>query len=435
MRSVTVDETAPVPAHRADADIPSCVGTLDAEAIPQPTPPTPRRSVENPLGAGVAGRIAPVRSAVIRDHDDLDALAADWDDLWRRTPSATPFQSHGWISAWAHSYVPSAQLAVAVVWSGDVLVAAAGLHRIRRGPVRVLAPLGGELSDHTDVLLDPTVQDAGTRLVATLLDFRGWGVLDLPEVLPTAAADSWARQWPGRIRWSEASLNLQLPALPVAEALARVPTRTAATLRRKLRKVEQLGVEHSSVAPADVPRAVDDLIRLHEAQWAGRRGNPEHLTARFRAHLVEALTAMIDRGQAVFVEYRVDGELVASEIDLLGHEQLAYYLAGISPDLRQRIDTAVLLVDGALGRAVGLCKSEYSFLRGLEDYKFRWRPDEVRSSRILLARPRALPPLLYFAGTSIATACLSRSRRLLRGRARSAARALMHVLRTLRAGS
>ncbi len=428
-----MDGTAPVAAHRADVDVLTGMGTGAGDATPPPAPPAPRRSVEDPLGAGVAGRPVPVRSAVIRDHDDLDALAASWDDLWRRTPSATPFQSHGWISAWAHSYVPARQLAVVVVWSGDVLVAAAGLHRIRRGPFGVLAPLGGELSDHTDVLLDPTVPDAGSRLVAALLDLPGWGVLDLPEVLPSAAAGSWARQWPGRSRWAEASLNLQLPALPVDEALARVPTKTAATLRRKLRKVEQLGVEHTEVALADVPRAVDDLIRLHEAQWAGRRGNPEHLTTRFRTHLVDALAAMIDREQAVFVEYRVDGELMASEVDLLGHEQLAYYLAGISPALRQRIDTAVLLVGGALGRAVDRGRSEYSFLRGLEDYKFRWRPDEVRSSRILLARPRALAPLLYFAGTWVATACLSTSRRLLRGRARDAARSLMHALRTLRA--
>src|SRR3712207_6860966 len=50
------------------------------------------------------------------------------------------------------------------------------------------------------------------------------------------------------------------------------------TLRRKLRKIERLGVRETEVAPDDVPRAVEDLIRLHEAQWAGRRGNPEHLT-------------------------------------------------------------------------------------------------------------------------------------------------------------
>jgi CelD/BcsL family acetyltransferase involved in cellulose biosynthesis len=261
----------------------------------------------------------------------------------------------------------------------------------------------------------------------------GWRVLDLPEVLPGATAEAWAQAWPGRVRRSAASLNLQLPAAPVAEALGRVPSRTAGTLRRKIRKIEQLGVSGSEVAPADVPRAVADLIRLHEAQWAGRRGNPEHLTDRFRAFLTGALPAMIARGQAVFVEYRVDGELLAAEVDLVGHGQLAYYLAGISPALRERVDTAVLLVSRALDRAAGLGKAEYSFLRGDEDYKFRWRPDEVVAARILLARPGLLGSAGYVPATAALTGVLALARRVLRGRAYELARTVMHGVRTHRA--
>jgi hypothetical protein len=184
-----------------------------------------------------------------------------------------------------------------------------------------------------------------------------------------------------------------------------------------------------------VPRAVVDLIRLHEAQWAGRRGNPEHLTDRFRHHLTDALVPMVERGQAVFAEYRVDGELMAAEVDLVGHEQLAYYLAGISPTLRERIDTAVLLVSSALERAASLDRKEYSFLRGLEDYKYRWRPDEVRAARILLARPGSLGATGYFAAAIVGRASLAFARRILQGRARDVARSVMHGLRMRRARS
>lgn len=429
-----MDRTAPLRAHPAGARVPAGLDSIDRGTAPSTHPPRSRRGSDAaPEPSPHARTPRSVRPALVRDHDELDALAAAWDDLWTRTRSATPFQAHGWISAWARAYVPADRLAVVAVWDGDVLVAAAALHKVRRGPIGVLVPLGGELSDHTDLLLDPAVPDAGARLVAALLEVPGWGVLDLPEVLPSATARSWARQWPGRVVQAEASLNLELPAVPVAEALSRVPAKTAGTLRRKLRKIDQLGVAETEVAPVDVPRAVDDLIRLHEAQWAGRRGNPEHLTARFRNHLVDALVPMIEGGQAVFVEYRVDGELLASEVDLIGQDQLAYYLAGISPELRQRIDTAVLLVDGALRRAVALGKAEYSFLRGLEDYKFRWRPDEVRATRILLARPGALGPPVYFAGSAVVRSSLSTARRLLRGRARDVARAVMHGVRTRRA--
>ena len=166
---------------------------------------------------------------------------------------------------------------------------------------------------------------------------------------------------------------------------------------------------------------------------AGRRGNPEHLTARFRTFLTGALVPMVERGQAVVVEYRLDGRLVASEADLLGHRQLAYYLAGIDPSLRQAIDTSVLLVSGALGLARRLGLAEYSFLRGDEDYKLRWRPDHVTAERVLLARPGLLGSGGYFPVTAASSAVMALARRVPAGRARELARAVMHRVRQVRA--
>ncbi|MGY1771698.1 GNAT family N-acetyltransferase [Blastococcus sp. SYSU D00813] len=389
-------------------------------------------SVEEPVAADPAPSSAP-RVVVVADHAGLDRLAAAWDDLWRRTPAATAFQAHAWSSAWARAYVPDGRLAVVTVWDGGTMVAAAPLYRLRRGPVPTLAPLGGPLADSTDVLLDPQVPDAGPRLVRALLGVPGWRVLDLPEVLPGSAAQAWAQAWPGRARRAPSSLNLQLPVLPQAEVLGRLPSRTAGTLRRKLKKIDKLGVERVELTAADVPAAVNRLIRLHEAQWAGRRGNPEHLTERFRAFLAEAVGAMVDRGQAVFVEYRLEGRTLAGEVDLVGHRQLAYYLAGIDPALREHVDTSVLLVGGALEAAGRLGLPEYSFLRGDEDYKLRWRPEHVTAERFVLARPGLLGSGGYLPATAATTAVLALARRALSGRAREVARSAMHRVREARA--
>ena len=127
--------------------------------------------------------------------------------------------------------------------------------------------------------------DAGRRLVLALLQVPGWRVLDLPEVLPGSAAEEWAPNWPGPIRRAPSSLNLHLPALPVADVLARIPGKTGGKQRRKLVKIEKLDIERVEPSSAAVPAAVRELIRLHELQWAGRRGNPEHFTERFRSRL------------------------------------------------------------------------------------------------------------------------------------------------------
>lgn len=396
----------------------------EAPAVAVAPPPAPRPGAPAlPAADGIH---------LVTSHTGLEALAGAWDDLWRRSPSATPFQTHAWVSAWARAYVRDGRLAVVTVRADGRLVAAAPLHRVRRALVGVLTPLGGDLSDHTDLLLDPDVQDAGARLREALLQIGGWRVLDLPEVLPGAAAEAWAQTWPGAVRRADASPNLQLPTGEVADVLHRLPGRTAGTLRRKLRKIDDQEFERLELEPAAVARAVPDLIRLHADQWAGRRGNPEHLTGRFRAFLTDALPGMVERGQAIFVEYRLDGELVAAEVDLVGHRQLAYYLAGISPTLRERVDTAVLLVSSALGRAVRLGKAEYSFLRGDEDYKFRWRPDEVVAARLLFARPGLAGSAGYFPLTAARQNLLALARRMLHGRSRELARSVMHGVRRLR---
>ncbi|MGY2127001.1 GNAT family N-acetyltransferase [Blastococcus sp. SYSU DS0617] len=319
----------------------------------------------------------------------FDGLAEEWAALAAACPAATPFQAHPWLSSWARAYVPDGELRVAVVRRDGALRAAAPLHRVRRGPWRVLAPLGGDLSDHTDVLVHPDADAADLDALArVLLDEPGWSLLDLPEVRPGASAVGWAGHWPGAVTRMPASTCLELPAQPLPDLMAaRMPGRTANTMRRKLRKIEAAGLEITEAAPPEVPGAVDALLRLHAEQWAGRGGTPEHFTGRFRAHLVRALPAMIAGGQAALVEYRLGGELVLAQILLIGRDEVAYYLAGIAPRLRDRVDTAALLVQHDVALAVARGAQRYSMLRGQEDYKLRWRPDAVVQTRLLLTRP------------------------------------------------
>jgi CelD/BcsL family acetyltransferase involved in cellulose biosynthesis len=342
--------------------------------------------------------IGDLEISVVRDQAGLDLLAADWAELYAACPAATPFQSHAWLAAWARAYVRPGRLMVLVVRSSGDLVAIAPLHLTRRGPWPVLALLGGDISDFLDVLVPRGRREVWPALTAALLAEPGWRVLDVARVRPEAAAWEGEATWPGQVTSLEAAVSLELPGVPLPELLARVPSRTANVLRRKLRKSDALGIEISTVSKDGVAEAVTALLRLHEEQWRGRGINPEHLSSRFSAHLTEALPRMVAVGQAVLVEYRIDGELLASHVDLLGHQFLGHYLAGISPRLKERIDVSSMIIgqDAALTVAAGLPR--YSMLRGQEDYKLRWRAEEVRSGRLLLSRPgsfaaRGLPEL------------------------------------------
>ncbi|RBY74829.1 glycosyl transferase family 1 [Blastococcus sp. TF02-09] len=329
-----------------------------------------------------------LEARVLRTCPELAALADEWDRLYAAaSPPATPFQAHAWVTAWAGAYVPAGELFVVTVRRRGRLVAAAPLFRDRRGPWQVLTPLGGAQSDHSDVLVAADERGALDALGRALLDAPGWQVLDLPELRPDAAARAWTSAWPGRVTRLPASTVLELPALPLPELLDRMPAKSAKTMRRKLRKVDQAGIEVRHVPADEVPQAVDRLIRLHEEQWTGRGGNPEHRRERFRRHLTTALTRMVDDGTATLTEYSADGEVRLGQILLLGHGTVSAYLAGISPRLRQDVDTAALVMRHDPEFAVQQGAARYSMLRGLEDYKFRWRPEPFVQERLLLSRP------------------------------------------------
>jgi CelD/BcsL family acetyltransferase involved in cellulose biosynthesis len=378
------------------------------------------KSVRGPVPGNGA-----LTTEVVRDLAPFDALADEWAALYAGCPTATPFQSHAWLAAWARAYCRPGRLRVVVVRSRGRLVAAAPLHLERRGAWPVLTSLGGHITDFTDVLVAPDVPEAGEALARALLEEPGWRVIDLPQARPGAAALSWSDAWPGPVTCLPSNPVLELPVVPLGEVLTRPSNRTAATLRRKLRKADARGIEVDVADPDQVAGDVGTMLRLHAQQWAGRGGTPEHFTDRFAAHLTEAFPRLVADRQAHVVRYRLGGEVLAVQLDLIGHDFLGYYLAGISPKLRQHIDVhpVQLRTDMELALAAGVPR--YSMLRGLEEYKLHWRPEQVDNARLLLVRP-GLPggaglPLLMRARAVAAGVARERAPwlRTLRGRVRS----------------
>jgi len=255
----------------------------------------------------------------------------------------------------------------------------------------VLAPLGGALSDYTDVLVaeGPRAAEANDALTAAVLSVPGWCVLDLPETRADAAALAWAARWPGRVVRSAGSTCLELPVLPLDQLIARMPRKARGRTRNHLRRTDAIGPATRTVDPDDAAGAVDRLLCLHEEQWRDRGGTPEHVRPRFRVFLREAVARMAADGQAVLVEHVLD-DVRAVELLLVGPTFLGSYLSGVSPGLRRRLEVSSLLIRADLRIACERGLPRFSLMRGAEPYKLAWQPDEAPNARLLLVRPGLL---------------------------------------------
>ncbi|WP_256105116.1 GNAT family N-acetyltransferase [Streptomyces sp. ODS05-4] len=340
---------------------------------------------------------------ICRDGDAFGRLAGEWTALYRRCATATPFQSHSWLHSWWTSYGAPGRLRVVLVRRAGRLVAAAPL-RLVPGPVPVLTHLGGAITDFSDVLLcgelpEEQADEAVRRLTAALYRMARTAVVDLREVRDGAAAHRVYAAWPGPRHRTDDSVCMELPALPIEGLVARLPSARAQRARSKLRRLDRLGIEERAVRPGEVPEALGGLLRLHQRQWEGRGLNPEHLSPRFREHLHRAVIAMVESGDAMLTEFRLDGDVVAADLTLLSPLLSGGYLYGADPRLRSsKADVATLLLRNGARESSTAGRTVLSLLRGRESYKSHWRPHPAVSRRLLMSTRRTGPGLLLRAG-------------------------------------
>lgn len=345
--------------------------------------------------------IAPQWTFEVRD--DLAGLRAEWTDLFHRCSAATPFQAYAWLAAWHGAY--GGRLRVVLVRRAGTLVAAAAFTRVRRGGCAVLVPAGGAFSDFLDVLADDACHDAVRQFAAALAGMRGWQAVDFPETRPGSVAGRLAADWPATYLGA-ASLCLELPAQDFGTLVAELPAHARKTVRRRVNQLAKLGLDIREVTPERAAESTADLLRRHADQWRGRAVNAEHLRPSFAAHLAHAVPSMIADGQAVLLEYRLDGAHVASNLVVVGTDLAGGYLYGADPALRDRLDVTTLLIQTTMQVAVARGCATMSMLRGAEPYKQRWRPAESVNRRVVLVRPGSPRGHAYAAGVRLYAAAV-----------------------------
>ncbi|WP_328377978.1 GNAT family N-acetyltransferase [Streptomyces sp. NBC_01020] len=337
-----------------------------------------------------------------RDERQFAALETQWMALHRGCATATPFQSHPWLHSWWLSYGTPGRLRVVLVRRGGRLVGAAPLMLVHR-PLPLLVPLGGGISDFSDVLIDGSQPPRTlTALAEGLRRAARYAVIDLREVRPGAAAEQLYARWTGARRRLSDSVCLELPAEPIDQLVKRLASARAQRVRAKLRKLDALRIEERAVAEHEVPCTIRELLRLHELQWRGRGVTPEHLRPRFAEHLTRATQRMVRDGDAALTEYRLDGAVVAANVTLQSAQLSGGYLYGADPELRtKKVDVATMLLRRDARHAADSGRTVISLLRGTEPYKSHWRPAVVTNQRLLLA-PAALAPALNLYAAQLA---------------------------------
>lgn len=315
-----------------------------------------------------------IRAEVVTTPEACRPFLDEWDAL--AVASEMPYAAPAWMLAWwDHVRPPRSILLVIPVTQGADLIGVLPLYGVPRAlgslDVRFLGT-GHRVAPLARPGAEADVARAG---VSALVDHAPPTVLRLdrfdggsswPALLQTA--------WPGRVPARAVEFTEQAPVVPMSsegfeEWLAGKSGNFRQQMRAARRRVIRDGGEFRVVtSPDDLPSAVDDFVALHRMRWGAGSGLPAYGLA---AMLRDAGSALLARERFRLCSIHLDGEAIASAVNVAAGGRTAYWNIGWNPAF-SRHKPGMLAVLWSLEDAFSRGGSQFDLGGGANAYKDRF---------------------------------------------------------------
>ena len=320
-----------------------------------------------------------METAILTTADSLSAAAADWLDLWRQAPHATPFQSPMWLVPWWRHF-GSNDLTVITLREADRLVGIAPLYVIRDDDESLGLLLGTGTADYLDVLC--SAADPGGVIFETLqkVDCQLWDFQQLRSYSPLLRAKA-PDGWTDNVEEQDPCLVLEID-----KAGDELQGLTSTHFRKKLRYYKRsLACTFEEANAANLDNLLEALFVLHAARWQ-RRGMSGMLADDVIQHFHRQVArAMLQEGALRMYAMRSGERIVAVFYGFGHHDTVDYYLSGYDPEL-EKLSPGTVIVAHAIEQSVRAGARTFDFLRGAEDYKYAWGAKDRMNFRRQLSR-------------------------------------------------
>jgi len=324
-------------------------------------------------------------------------LKEEWDVLLADSQLNTPFLRYGFLRDWWQTrgggeWPAEAQLAIVSAQEGEHLVGIAPLFVHADGNLNTLYLLGSkEICDYLDVLVRP--EHLPVFLPGLLEYLNGtsniaWNQLIFHNLLETSATIPLLEKIAGGHGWQfrqECAMPSPYIALPNdwETYLASLDKKQRHEIRRKMRRsAENLAVAWYFCNRADtLEEECEAFLQLMEMD----KEKKKFLTPAMREQQKLAMRWSFDEGilQLSFLE--IEGKKAASYFCFDYGNKILVYNSGFDPQFSQYSPGWVLL-GNLLQWAIENGRSEFDFMRGDEDYKYRFGATDRRVVCAILQR-------------------------------------------------
>ena len=323
-------------------------------------------------------------------HKDFSEIKSqEWNDLLKESVSDNPFLRFEYQRAWweyrGGGEWENAQLVLITAREDEKLIGIAPLFISEYDGQSALLLIGSiEISDYLDLIVR---MDNHARFITGLLDFLAssevgagsprpyaWSGLDwynLPDSSPTLAAlkaESAGRGWTHIEEVYRPTPRIALNG-DFEEYLSRVEKKQRHEIRRKMRRAEESGrgVRWFISDMADPEAEIDAFLGLMEHD----QGKAGFLHEPMRIQMRAIIRAAHENGWLWLAFLEADGQRIAACLNFDYNNKLWGYNAGVNRDFMDLSPGWVLLAH-VLQWACENKRAEFDFMRGDEEYKYRF---------------------------------------------------------------
>ncbi len=322
----------------------------------------------------------PLRVRHITSPEEFEALEPVWNATLQQCGVDSIFLTHEWLSTyWEHFGHPRRQLSIFAVEQDGEPIAFAPLMLSRAPGVRLrrMELLGAGIHDYSDFIVP---QDNPHLALNALWQTIGeqaeqWDALRLAQVAadsPVAAHVTADEDFQIIATDGEACPTLALPST-WRDYLSLVSKNMRSNLSRYPRRLaESFDVEYHLVTSPDIlDRTLNALFDLHTRRWR-KRGLPGVLFSSRRQAFHRALCQrLLEADRLRLFALRLDGREVAVLLNYFYARKYFFFIGGFDPDF-SRWSVGTVLFGYAIQHAIEEGAREFDFLRGEEEYKYRF---------------------------------------------------------------
>jgi len=345
-----------------------------------------------------------VKIQYITNEDGFSGLKDKWNDLLVRSASNNVFLTWEWVHTWWEAYREAKSLLLVTAEEDGKLAGIAPLYttQARYFGIRQLRHVEfmcsvGPCSEYLDFIIERgREKDVVYAILDSLFSNRvlQWDVLNFTSINENSENMVWYKKYAQEKHYShEIYGKRESPYIMLPASIDEFYMKLSGNVRYRLKRYKKTLLNDCSVSfhlvtdPDELESSFNSFVSLHQKRWKdkGETGNFNDNRKEYLQFHRRIASLFLQNGWLYLVFLKINNKPAAAQYNFIYCNKMSYFQAGFDPEwLNYHVGSVLqsFVLEDIISKKI----SEFDFLRGTEEYKYRWTKTTRTSLNMALWR-------------------------------------------------